>query len=366
MNGISRRDFLKLGTAGVGALLLSKTKFVSGYLPEFPTNENLGRLFYTVDIMSKPDTMSSVVKTLYEDNVVNLYRELIGANGLYGYRSKTWYETDEGYIYAPTAQPVKNIQNTPFTTLPTYETQPGFWAEVTVPYVDLTLINETPQSPLLIQNIADGRTPRFYYSQVVWINEISTGIFGEPVYRVLEKHGSPGDIFYADARAFKPILPEDLSPINPDVANKEIVVDLTHQSLSCYEDSREIFYAVVSTGAKSLTGEYVEEWATPVSDNHVVNRKYVSLHMAGGSESKASGWEEFAVGYTSIFALGGVSFHSTYWHNAWGSQMSHGCVNMKPEESKFIYRWTMPSVPSYEEGKFEQEGYGGTKVRVIA
>ncbi len=364
MKQISRRDFIKLGAVGLGALLVSKVNPVSAYLPEFPNNDNLGRLFYTVDFKTKPDIESATIKTLYQDNVVNIYREVIGANGLYGYRSRTWYETDEGYIYAPTAQPCKNIQNTPLSTLPTYGTNPGFWAEVTVPYVDLKLDGQAPKSPLLTELMELGQPMRFYYSQVLWIDAISTGDYGEPIYRVLEKHGSYGDIFWADARAFKPLAPEDLTPINPDRTDKRIVVDLTHQSMSCYEGNSEILYSVVSTGAKfNSEGQPVEAWATPVGDNHVVNRKYISLHMGGG-DNKASGYEDFAVSYTSIFASGGVSFHSTYWHNAYGNTMSHGCVNMKPEEAKFVYRWTMPATP-YDEGKIEQDGYSGTKVQVI-
>lgn len=369
MKKITRREFIKLGAAGLSALALTRLKTASAYLPEFPQGEKLGRAFYTVDVFSKPDINSTVVNPnglpIYQDNVVNIYREVIGANGLYGYRSKIWYETDGGYVYAPTVQPVKNEINQPLSDLPTYGAQPGFWAEVTVPYVDLKLINERPLSPLLIDLLNNNQSPRFYYSQVLWIDGISTGDFGEPVYRVVEKHGSPGDIFWADARAFKPVTPDDLAPIDPDVHDKSIVVNVTRQSLSCYEGKKEVFYTVVSTGARfNADGQKVEAWATPVGDNHVVNRKYVSLHMAGGAENKASGWENFAVGYSSIFASGGVAFHSTYWHNAWGSTMSHGCVNMKPEESKFIYRWTQPNAP-YEEGKVEQQGYDGTKVRVV-
>jgi lipoprotein-anchoring transpeptidase ErfK/SrfK len=144
------------------------------------------------------------------------------------------------------------------------------------------------------------------------------------------------------------------------------VVNVTKQSLSCFVGEREVFYATVSTGAKNTyEGAAVDIWSTPLGDNHVVNRKFVSLHMAGGEDNKATGgWEEFAVAFTSIFASGGISFHSTYWHNAWGTGMSHGCVNMKPEEAKFIYRWTQPGVP-YEDGKYEQQNYDGTKVQVV-
>ena len=39
-------------------------------------------------------------------------------------------------------------------------------------------------------------------------------------------------------------------------------------------------------------------------------------------------------------------------------------VNMKPDEAKFIYRWSQPGTPYYD-GKFEQDGYDGTHVQVV-
>jgi lipoprotein-anchoring transpeptidase ErfK/SrfK len=364
MKPLSRRDFLKLSVAGFGALIMPKFHLVSASLPEFPTGERLGRLFATYDILSKPDVNATIVNTLYQDNVINIYREVLGTSDSRLYRSKTWYETDGGYIYAPNVQPVKNLPNTPISNLPTYGETPGFWAEVSIPYVELQLDGDAPKSPLL-QELAAAQQPfRFYYSQVLWIDNVRTLDDGTVQYHVIEKHGSYGDKFWADARAFMPMTPEDLSSIGPDVPNKKIVVDVDHQCMSAYEGNREVFYASVSTGAKfNSDGKVVDAWATPVGDYHVVNRKYISLHMAGGSAA-SSGYEDFAVSYTSIFASGGVSFHSTYWHNAWGNPMSHGCVNMKPEEAKFIYRWTQPGTP-YFEGKYEQDGYAGTNVQVV-
>ena len=296
---------------------------------------------------------------------MNLYREVIGSADSRLFRTKTWYETDGGYIYAPNVQPVKNLVNPPLDTLPNYGNQPGFWAEVTVPYVDLQLDGDTPKSPLLKELIETNQTPRFYYSQVLFIDGVKTGDDGHLLYHVIEKHGSYGDKFWADARAFKPLAPEDLTPINPGAADKSIVVDIVKQSLSCYEGSREVLYATVSTGTLYYnTGESSgDKWSTPIGDYFAVNRKFISLHMAGGN-TKASGYEDFAVSYTSIFATDGVSFHSTYWHNAWGSPQSHGCVNMKPDDAKFVYLWTTPTAP-YEDGKLEQIGYAGTAVRVV-
>jgi hypothetical protein len=37
---------------------------------------------------------------------------------------------------------------------------------------------------------------------------------------------------------------------------------------------------------------------------------------------------------------------------------------MTPEDSKFIYRWTLPDAP-YDPGMVDVQGYSGTAVRVV-
>ena len=61
-----------------------------------------------------------------------------------------------------------------------------------------------------------------------------------------------------------------------------------------------------------------------------------------------------------FYSLTGVAFHGTYWHDNFGARMSHGCVNMRPEEAHWLFRWTTPVYPN-EPGKWHVNGYG-TKV----
>lgn len=340
----------------MGALAFTRFPVARRPMPDFPQGSKLGRTLYSIDVKSKPDPDSSTVKQLYEDSIVQYDREVIGYAPKTYSTNRRWVETPDGYVPWIHIQPVQAILNTPLQTLPQLANETGMWAEITVPYVDATL-----ESPAKTPKIEGQTTARFYYSQIYWVDQIKTGDGGTVLYRFYEKHGGYGDYFWADARAFRQITAEDISPIHPDVADKKIVIDLTHQVLSCYEGSSEIMYTRVSTGAKDLQGNFVENWATPVGDYHVINRKYITIHMEGGTS--ASGYEEFSVCWTSIFASNGVALHSTYWHNNFGEAMSHGCVNLMPDDAKFIYRWSKPNAP-YQEGKIEQSGYDGTNVQV--
>lgn len=357
---ISRRDFLKLGLAGLGALSLTPWQRVSAQSQDWPENTKLGRTIAKLDFKSQPSQDSETLETVYDDAIVVWEKEIIGEPFPMYPTNRRWIQTPQGYLPSMMVQPVRYVPNTPLTELPVYGSERGTWAEVTVPYVDFVLENEKPISEFLQENVRY----RFYYSQVYWIDDIRTSDDGNVYYRVIEKHGSPGDVFWAPAAAFRPIPEEELQPIHPDVADKYILIDLSRQTLACYEGNSEVHFCRISSGAKyDAYGNPVEKWSTPLGMNHVISRKYVSLHMAGGTS--ASGYELLAVSWTSIFASGGVAIHSTYWHNNYGEPMSHGCVNATPEDSKFIYLWSNPAVP-YAEGKIEVTGYDlGTKVEVI-
>lgn len=62
------------------------------------------------------------------------------------------------------------------------------------------------------------------------------------------------------------------------------------------------------------------------------------------------------VPWTSFFVPEtGVAFHGTYWHTNYGMMMSHGCINMKPEEARWVFRWCTPVT---DEKTIEKTGYG--------
>src|SRR3990172_2396540 len=48
------------------------------------------------------------------------------------------------------------------------------------------------------------------------------------------------------------------------------------------------------------------------------------------------------VPWTCFFTETGVAFHGTYWHDNFGMPMSRGCVNMRIEEAKWLFRWARP------------------------
>lgn len=353
-NLISRRDFLKLSALGLGGLALGPFPAMSP-LVDFPNAERLGRVTAgMMELKAAPSENSPTLRKVYEDTIVPIVKEATGPKP--GRINQRWVDTGEGFLWAPEIQPVRNVPNIPLDELGL-----GKWMEVTVPYVNLVQVNPPARSPRFAYYSGLGLPLRYYYSQVVWADQVKIES-GKTWYRVQDRYGSFGDIFWAAAEAFRPLTEDEVSPIHPDVENKSILINIAYQTLSCFEGDTEVYFARVSTGALfDAWGNRVDVWSTPIG-TFPIWRKLFALNLSGGGA--LDGWDLPAVGWTSLFVGSGVAIHSTYWHNNYGEPSSRGCVNCSPDDAKWIFRWTQPVV-SYEPGDLTVSVPGGTMIRVV-
>jgi len=353
----SRRDFLKVAGASLGALAfnphrLSNLDYLSSpkRLPAFPGSEIIGRVVDPdVDLRSSPTNdpgLNTSIGKLGADSLLEWRREVVG-NVIGGLSNQRYVETPQGYVYASVVQPTRNRPNTPITEMPAG--QRGFWAEVTVPYVELAH-EGVVASPWLQDHILYNFPPRLYYGQVVWMDQIRTNN-GFVEYRWNEDaphgygYGAYGEFFWADGAAFKVLTDEDVAPISPDVDpnEKKIQVDLDYQTLSCFEGNTEVYFCRISSGLKidPATGLLSDKLATPVG-NLLTHWKIFSLNMTAGTFQ--SGYSTPAVPWSTMISGDGIAIHGAFWHNAFGEKRSHGCINVSPEDAKWIFRWTTPYV----------------------
>jgi lipoprotein-anchoring transpeptidase ErfK/SrfK len=102
-----------------------------------------------------------------------------------------------------------------------------------------------------------------------------------------------------------------------------IDVDLTNQRVYAYEGDTVVNSFIVSTGT----------WLTPtVTGQFNVYVKYRSNKMSG------PGYYLPDVPYIMYF-YGSYGLHGTYWHNNFGTPMSHGCVNLPIDDAGWLYNW---------------------------
>ncbi|HEY9527376.1 MAG TPA: L,D-transpeptidase [Anaerolineales bacterium] len=355
---LSRRDFLKIAGVGLGALAFRpRTSFDLEYfstprrLPQFPGSDIIGRVLEPgIDLRSQPtndETVTTSIAKLEADHLVEWGRQVVG-NVVGGLTNQRYVETPQGYIYSSVLQPTRNLPNTPINEIPAG--QPGFWAEVTVPYVDLAH-EGVVASPWMQDHIAYNFPPRLYYGQVVWIDRVRTDN-GFVEYRWNEDvnghgygYGAYGEFYWGDGAGFKVLTEADVAPINPDFDpnEKRIEANLDFQTLSCYEGTTEVYFCRIASGLgyDPSTGQTSDKLATPVG-NLLTHWKIVSLNMTAGTFQ--SGYSTPAVPWNTMISGDGVAIHGAFWHNAFGEKRSHGCINVTPEDAKWIFRWTTPYV----------------------
>lgn len=345
--------------AGVMALPRERV-FIPRPLTQYPEGVNLGRVCIgyegaRVNLKSEPDMKAPNKAIVYRDDVFQILREVVATTTLdFDRYNQKWFETPEGYLYAPEVQPVKNILNVPLQELPLDdEGKKGMWVEVTVPKLDMELTRpKADNSSWIRDNIGSAY---LYYSQVYWAGDIRQAN-GRTEYLLWEKYGALPDTYWVDAAACRPITAEEISPLHPDVGDKKIRVRLGDQTLSAYEGGREVYFCEVSTG-------YIKEgeWLT-TPGTAPVWRKMVGLHMSAGGVSP---YDSPGIGWTTLFTSDGQAIHAVYWHNNFGVALSHGCVNCRPEDAKWLWRWTNPTVGYYPGELTVQGAANSTMVEVV-
>lgn len=141
--------------------------------------------------------------------------------------------------------------------------------------------------------------------------------------------------------------------VTPAGVEKWIEVDLSDFRLTAWEGDKKVYEFLVSTGRpgyRTVTGEF-RVW-----------RKVKVQAYRGGS--KARGDYYFLPNVRdSLFFHGGYAIHAAYWHVLFGKQnISHGCVNVHPDNMKLLYEWAGPAMPDGVKALNSTEENPGTRV----
>jgi lipoprotein-anchoring transpeptidase ErfK/SrfK len=130
----------------------------------------------------------------------------------------------------------------------------------------------------------------------------------------------------APAPAPVPAAPEPLGANLPP-GPKWIEVDLSDQMLTAWQGDNIVLQHLVSTGK--------EGWRT-LPGTFAVYLKYEETRMKGGRGDDI--YDTPDVPWTMYYS-GGFAIHGAYWHNNFGTPVSHGCVNLPVAEAKALYEW---------------------------
>ncbi len=139
------------------------------------------------------------------------------------------------------------------------------------------------------------------------------------------------DVIYPGQELIIPAAGEYVpeAPPAPTNIGRSIVVSTENQRIYAYQDGQVVRTHLVSTGLPD----------TPtVHGDFKVYVKYTATDMSG------PGYYLPHVPYTMYFYQG-YGIHGTYWHNAFGRPMSHGCVNLPTDEAQWFFDFASVGTP---------------------
>ena len=103
-----------------------------------------------------------------------------------------------------------------------------------------------------------------------------------------------------------------------------IEIDLSEQHLFAWKGKELIFNTTISSG-KAKTPTY------PGVYN--IERKYLQDRMRGVD------YDIPDVPYVLYYDRG-YALHGAYWHNNFGTPISHGCINLPIDNAQWLFNWT--------------------------
>ena len=115
----------------------------------------------------------------------------------------------------------------------------------------------------------------------------------------------------------------------PAVAAGErwVDVNLTLQTLTAYEGNSPVFQTIISSGRPpyyTVTGQF---------------RVYYRLESQT-MDGRRLGFDYVTPGVPHVqYFYGDFAIHGAFWHNDFGTPVSHGCVNVTPVDAEWLYNW---------------------------
>lgn len=108
-----------------------------------------------------------------------------------------------------------------------------------------------------------------------------------------------------------------------------IQIDITNQRLIAWQGANQVYAVVISTG----------KGATPTrAGTFTIQTKLRTDRMRG------PGYDVPDVPFT-MYYHGGYAIHGAYWHQRFGTPVSHGCVNVAVNHAKWLFNWASVGTP---------------------
>ena len=147
-------------------------------------------------------------------------------------------------------------------------------------------------------------------------------------------------------------------PTDVGESEKWVDVDLSSKTLVLFVGDKPVYAALISPGKRSRNKK--KDHATPTGAWRI-REKHVAVTMDGDGASGDLPYSIEDVPYVAYFK-GSYALHGAFWHQNFGREMSHGCVNLAPNDAKHVFNWVEPRTPRGWHGVYSSPDHPGSMV----
>jgi lipoprotein-anchoring transpeptidase ErfK/SrfK len=136
-----------------------------------------------------------------------------------------------------------------------------------------------------------------------------------------------------------------------------IEIDLSEQKLKAWDAGSLFLETPISTG--------LPWWPTPQGEFRIwIKLRYTRMEGGEGRYYYNLPNVPFVMYFQNnqVPSWRGYGLHGAYWHNAFGTPRSHGCVNLPIPEAEKLYYWTTPTLPDGKNSTYASDENPGTRI----
>lgn len=130
------------------------------------------------------------------------------------------------------------------------------------------------------------------------------------------------------AKKLPPAIAEAMLELKTE-EKRWLEINLSAQRLIAWNGSKPAYAVIVSTGKKAT--------ATPTGLFSIYSKRRLD-------RMRGEDYDIPDVPYALYFHQG-YAIHGTYWHNRFGTPVSHGCINVAIDHAKWLFEWVAIGTP---------------------
>lgn len=279
----------------------------------------------SVSVYAKPNLQEGIRRTAQKGDLLRVTGVVHGLDG----DTSTWWATTEGYVGLHTIAAGTSTGASQWTMPPASDAPNGWWGEIaSVANVRAAPATDAP----VVGALQPGERVK------VLAEEQGTAVGGNSTWYLIDGGRYAGASVHSSlVRKMAPPTPTTTAP-STGSSGTWIVVDRATSALTLVTNGQATFTTYVSLGLAGVE--------TP-DGTYSTSGKYVADEMTSASvPNPEHSYDLPNVPFTQYYKDGGYAIHGTYWHDAFGTNQSQGCINVTVTDGAYLFGVTNPTVPN--------------------